>query len=50
MQQQITEAGRKPNLSLFGSVTLPQYLQKPTTGQNQPGGAGVALGSSAISP
>lgn len=50
MQQQIDEAGRRPNLSLFANTNLPQFLQKPTSGQNQPGGAGVALGSSSISP
>jgi hypothetical protein len=47
MQQQINEAGRKPNLTLFSKTTLPQYLQKATQDASRPGG-GNALGSSSF--
>lgn len=33
MQQALDEAGRKPNISLFGSVRFPEMMQKPKEGQ-----------------
>ncbi len=36
-QQQIDEAGAKPNLYYFGHVNLPEYLQKPSETSTGPG-------------
>lgn len=50
-QQQIDEAGAKPNLKFFGTANLPEYLQKPTAKEKAaPAGRGQqTLGVSAIS-
>jgi hypothetical protein len=44
-QQQIDEAGAKPNLYFFQSVNLPEYLQKPSGDQ---GTQSLALGVSKV--
>lgn len=38
-QQQIDDAGAKPNLRFFGYVNLPEYLQKPAGNTSQRPGA-----------
>lgn len=48
-QQQIDEAGAKPNLRFFGYVNLPEYLQKPSDNDSNGGRAQQTLGVSKVS-
>ncbi|TWT92430.1 SHD1 domain-containing protein [Stieleria varia] len=43
MQQALDEAGKKPNLSIFGSTRFPEFMQKPSENQGPGARSSTAL-------